>query len=291
MLLLSLLTCGALFAADLEPASPQPDPERAEPTTAAWPHPAAPLRVLEPPTAEGAAGLALTIDPGHGVGTNSGNDSCLCIEEQDHNLRVASHLAASLATQGRHRVAMSRRDNAGPSYQDRIDQAAARGDALILSLHSDARGEQGSWAPTEGRACSWNDTNPGFAILWSDEGTAALVAARRALAQAIAARLIEAGFLPYDGVEYHELYQGDPAHPGVFLDRHIPSKRIRMLRRPTMPSVIIETHHAWDRREEPRWQQEPTLVAFDAAIIAALADWSTAQATGRTESNDPPPEP
>jgi N-acetylmuramoyl-L-alanine amidase len=207
------------------------------------------------------------------VGGNSGNHSSLCIDEQDHNLRVARHLATRLEGAG-HSVRHSRSDNRGPAYSTRITQAQAWGAQAIISLHSDARGSLGRWSPEAGLECLWNDANPGFSVLWSDEGAPALVAARLALARDLAARLHQAGFLPYDGYQYSGIYDGDPDHPGVFVDRHEPRRRIRMLRRPGVPSVIIETHNASDRHEEPRWQQEATLEAFDAAVLAALGDWA-----------------
>lgn len=237
----------------------------------AWPAAAAPLRVLETPA--DVPPLRVMLDPGHGVGSNSGNHSSLCIDEQDHNLRVAQHLGSSLEAGG-HSVRHSRRDNRGPAYSTRITEAQAWGAQALLSLHSDARGELGRWSPEAGLDCSWNDANPGFSVLWSDEGDEALVTARLDLARALAARLSEAGFLAYDGYQYSGIYEGDPDHLGVFVDRHEPRRRIRMLRRPTIPSVIIETHNASDRHEEPRWQREATLEAFDAAVQAALADWA-----------------
>jgi N-acetylmuramoyl-L-alanine amidase len=266
-----LLPLLLMMACALQPQAPPPPPPDASealvvPAPASWPAEAAALRVIE--AAVGGPTLRVALDPGHGVGSNSGNDSCLCIEEQDHNLRVARHLGASLEAGG-HSVWHSRQDNRGPDYSARIDQAQGWGAQALISLHSDARG-----APSPGEPCGWNDANPGFSVLWSDEGDAALVAARIALARALAARLGEAGFLPYDGYQYSGIYEGDPDHPGVFLDRHEPRRRVRMLRRPTMPSVIIETHNALDRREEPRWQEPATLEAFDAAVLAALADWA-----------------
>ena len=39
-----------------------------------------------------------------------------------------------------------------------------------------------------------------------------------------------------------------------------------MLRRPAMPSVIIETHHAWHPDEWARWQEENTRLAFAFAV-------------------------
>lgn len=259
------------------PPTPEPSGELSLPLPATWPTPAATLRTLDPEPA--ARSLRITIDPGHGVGRNSGNHSCLCIDEQDHNLRVAHHLAQSLEATSPHTVRLSRSTNSGPAYSQRIAQAQAWGTELLISLHSDARGVQHNWYPSPDLSCTWNDGNPGFSVLWSDEGESALVAARIALARAIAARLAQAGFLAYDGYVYQGIYEADPDHPGVFLDRHVPRKRIRMLRRPTMPSVIIETHNALDRHEEPRWQHEQTLGAFDAAVLAALSDWTSATPT------------
>lgn len=258
-----------LLAACAAPAQ-TPAPEVPPTPPPRWPEEGSVLTVLEAPTA--ARALTVYLDPGHGVGTNSGNASCLCIDEQDLNLRVATHLAASLVGAAHH-VAVARSSNDGPSYDARLQAAREVNADLLLSLHSDARGEARRWSPAEGKSCEWNDANPGFAVLWSDEGDDELVAARHGLALALAARLAEAGFLPYPGAEYAGIYEGEPAHPGVFLDRHEPRKRIKMLRRPVMPSVIIETHQAWDRREEPRWQEEATLQAFDGAVTAALADW------------------
>jgi N-acetylmuramoyl-L-alanine amidase len=82
-----------------------------------------------------------------------------------------------------------------------------------------------------------------------------------------------AGFLPYDGNDYIGLYEDDPKSPGVFVDRHQPGRRIFFLRKPSMPSVIIETHHALDPREERRWREEKTLQAFGASLAAALSDF------------------
>jgi N-acetylmuramoyl-L-alanine amidase len=82
----------------------------------------------------------------------------------------------------------------------------------------------------------------------------------------------EAGFMPYRGAAYSGLYEPDAAQPGVFVDRHPPDQRIFVLRRPSMPSVLIETHHALDAREAARWTEPATLDAFAAAATAALAD-------------------
>lgn len=45
------------------------------------------------------------------------------------------------------------------------------------------------------------------------------------------------------------------------------------LRRPAMPSVIIETHHAWDPEEAAAWQQAETWDRLVQALDVALQDW------------------
>ena len=45
-----------------------------------------------------------------------------------------------------------------------------------------------------------------------------------------------------------------------------------MLRRPRIPSVIIETHHALDFEEVARWREERTLEAFAAAVAQGVVD-------------------
>ncbi len=270
--MLPLLALLAACSAPPVPPPPPPEPaaDLAIPLPAQWPSPQAELRIItnEAPTHP----LLIALDPGHGSGSNSGNHSSLCIDEQDHNLRVGRHLAASLEAAGHPPPLLTRDSNAGPRYRTRVARAQAADAAALISLHSDARGAIHSWSPEPGLDCSWNDGHPGFAILWSDHGPDELAAARLALARAIAARMDEAGFLPYDGDVYSGLYEGDPDHPGVFVDRQ-PERIITMLRRPAIPSVIIETHNAMDRLEEQRWQDAATLEVFDAAMVAALGDW------------------
>lgn len=116
-----------------------------------------------------------------------------------------------------------------------------------------------------------NPAEPGFAILWSDEGSPALAARRLALARALGRRMAEAGSRPCDGDNCAGIYEGDEL-PGVFVDRHTPRQRIDVLRRPTVPSVIIETHHAWDAQEVARWHEPETLEAFALAVGAAVID-------------------
>ena len=111
-------------------------------------------------------------------------------------------------------------------------------------------------------------------ILWSDEGVGALVAARHTLAREVSARMAEAGFLRYTG-SYSGLYENDPEDRAVLVDRHEAQKRIFVLRRPALPSIIIETHHALDPREAMLWEQEETRRAFATALAQALLDFAT----------------
>jgi N-acetylmuramoyl-L-alanine amidase len=133
--------------------------------------------------------------------------------------------------------------------------------------------------PTLG--CSGNRGSHGFSVLYSDEGPAEVAAERRLLAQALAARMVEAGFPAYVWNGYADLYDGDPTHPGVFVDRHVPKQRIKMLRAPHVPSVIIETHQALDAEEVLRWDEPRTHDVFAAAVRAALVDFSALRAALR----------
>jgi N-acetylmuramoyl-L-alanine amidase len=58
--------------------------------------------------------------------------------------------------------------------------------------------------------------------------------------------------------------------PGVFVDRHPKGKRIRMLRGTGVPTIIVETHQAFDPDEAERWTESATLDAFAAAVRAAV---------------------
>lgn len=141
----------------------------------------------------------------------------------------------------------------------------------VISLHSDTR-EGDGWARSDATGCYQGLGAPGFAILYSDEGDSSRVEPRRALARAVGRRMAEAGFLAYDGADYPGLYAPDERVAGVFVDRHAPKKRIRMLRGVRVPLVIVETHQAVDPREVARWSEPQTLDAFSAAIYAAVID-------------------
>ena len=68
------------------------------------------------------------------------------------------------------------------------------------------------------------------------------------------------------------------------MSRHQPGQRIFVLRKPPMPSVIIETHHALDFEEVARWREERTLESFAAAVTQGMVD-----ALATPPSAPPPP--
>jgi N-acetylmuramoyl-L-alanine amidase len=127
-------------------------------------------------------------------------------------------------------------------------------------------------------------------VLWSDEGPRRLVQARGVLARGIAEQMVKAGFAPYDGFDYEGLYVPDRAQAGVFIDRHVPGARIFLLRRPRVPSVIVETHHGLDLSEVQQWKQVATRERFADALAAALAkvlDKITVRRTNRRNRPQP----
>lgn len=127
-------------------------------------------------------------------------------------------------------------------------------------------------ARVPGQWCLRNDLAPGYSVLYADDAPEPLRSRRLALARALARRMGEAGFLPYGGEDYLGLYDGDALQPGTFVSRHMPGQRIFVLRKPRMPSVIIETHHALDVEEVARWGEERTREAFAAAVARGLVD-------------------
>ncbi len=206
------------------------------------------------------------LDPGHGVGRNSGNTSAYCESEADVMLALAGPLAAALEATEHFTVRQSRRPGQEVEYRDRMQAAADDGAEVFISLHSDSRGELYPWEPEPGKVCYRSFDTPGFSVLWSDEGP--LADSRQALARQLSMALTAAGFQPYDGGQYGG-YDPD-AVPGVFVDRHRPRRRIMLLRRPTMPSVIIETHHAMDPASAARFRESEVQAALHAAVIAGL---------------------
>jgi N-acetylmuramoyl-L-alanine amidase len=237
-----------------------------------WPHPSAELQppaVVFPP---GFGRRRIYLDAGHGAPDNTGNLSSLCEQEQDFTLRAATELARRLERTGHFEVKLSRAAGETVEYQERVEQAAAWQAEVFVSLHSDVRGRSTDWSPEPGLTCPRTLKAPGFSVLWSDEAAGALPAERARLARAVAQRLQQAGLLPYAGADYQGQYAADDRQQGVFVDRHAPERRIFVLRAPAMPSVIIETHNAWDPREAQRWNEARTHEAFAAAVAAALVD-------------------
>jgi N-acetylmuramoyl-L-alanine amidase len=96
-----------------------------------------------------------------------------------------------------------------------------------------------------------------------------LATARAGLAASLAKHCSAAGFPLYGGEDWMTLYARGAA-PGVFVDRRPPRQRVYLLRKPRIPFVIVETHHALDLDENARWQEPRTLDAFGAALAVAL---------------------
>ncbi len=237
---------------------------------AAWP--AADAALTPPPLPAGKRVLRVYLDAGHGAPGNKGASSVFCEDEQVHTLFAAQRVAQALEQTGRFKVKVSRKAHGEAPYKRRLEAAQAFGAEAIVSLHSDARGTARPWETPFGKACLRNDDTPGFAVLWSDDADPPLKGARERLAVSVARRMARTGFLPYDGADYPGLYDPTPGQAGAFVDRHLPGFRIFFLRRPEIPSVIVETHHALDLLEVTRWREARTLDAFAAALAAGLLD-------------------
>ncbi|WP_223757390.1 N-acetylmuramoyl-L-alanine amidase [Myxococcus sp. RHSTA-1-4] len=242
--------------------------------TPAWPAPGAPLSVARVRFPEGFGKRRIYLDAGHGAQGNTGNKSVTCEDEEAFTLRIAEDLARRLEATGHFQVRISRKPGERVPYPSRINAARKWNAHVLLSLHSDARGMAMPWEPAPGQQCYRQDTSPGFSVLWSEEAEVPLQNRRAGLARAIARHLGQAGFRHYDGMDYTGLYAADSAQAGVFVSRvsEPTHRRIFVLRRPTFPSVIIETHHALDFEEAARWREERTLEAFAAAVAQGLVD-------------------
>lgn len=259
MLLLALLGCAP------PPSSlPSSDPGGSPPR---WPEAGAPFHhpVLEVP--EGFGTHSVFVVAGHGAGSNVGNLGCGCVREEAFTLDAASDLAARLQITGLFEITEARRDALRPSYPARLRHLTRSGAEVLIELHSDSRASREGIASGSvgGEACLCTDVDPGLSVLVSDEGGPALSARRLELARHIADALGRVGFPLYDGSRYGDLYDADTT-PGVFLDR----RGLMMLRRPTVPSIIIETHNALDPLEAARWREPRTRDAFARAVIEAL---------------------
>jgi N-acetylmuramoyl-L-alanine amidase len=275
------LGCAEKAAAAPEAAQPRapttatvlPSPPRVAPEAPpAWPAASAPLTVAQVEFPRGFGRRRIYLDAGHGARGNEGNSSVVCEPEEAFTLRVAQDLARRLEATGHFQVKLSRGPGRQPGYKARLEEAERWRAELFLSLHSDARGEAGWWQAAPEQWCLRNDAAPGYSVLYADDSPEPLLSRRLALARALARRMGEAGFFPYGGEDYVGLYDADSAQPGTFVSRHPPGQRIFVLRRPRMPSVIIETHHALDFEEVARWREERTLEAFAAAVAQGLVD-------------------
>jgi N-acetylmuramoyl-L-alanine amidase len=257
--LLALLAC-----ARPDPAPPAPNGAFALPGSVAaeWPSPAARVRAVSaaPPPSRP---LVVAIDPGHGTATNRGAISSFGAEECRHTHWFSRLLLDRLAPL---RTVDLRPGDPGPSYAARVARAQDAGADALISIHADARGLVSTWSPRPGETWRIATSSPGFSILWSGRGP--LGPRREALARALARRLAEAGFLPYDGADYTGLYETDAEVPGVFRDL----RGLYVLREPTIPSVIVETHNALDLREVYRWAEPGVAEAFADALRAGVID-------------------
>lgn len=214
------------------------------------------------------------LDAGHGAEKNPGNSSCFCVAEQDFTRDLALEVGEYLKETGHFEVIQARDDRRPVGYAQRVASAASSGADAFISLHSDVRADGKPWSPSPGVECLHNTDAPGFVVLYSDEGAGPLVESRRTLALDVSARMAEAGFLPYTST-YKGLYEIDAEDPSVLVDRHTPDKRIFVLRRTTMPAILVETHHALDPREAKLWDEPSTRRAFSAALAQALVDATT----------------
>lgn len=237
----------------------------------AWPADDATVRVLPLPSRP-TRKVRVFVDAGHGAPGNEGNHGCHCQAEQEHTLQVAQHLAFVLADTGRFEVKLSRRPGETSRYQPRIAAAEAFRADVIISLHSDARGEAFGSPQDDGGVCWRNSDGPGFAVLWNDEGPA--FAGREKLGRAVGSRMQEAGFLAYSGIDYGDLYRQDEVERSGWIDTRPMKQRVYFLRGSRIPTVIIETHHALDVREVARWDELATVDAFAFAVGAAVLDVS-----------------
>lgn len=243
-----------------------------------WPSPSFQLHPKAPVFPDGFGMRRVYVDAGHGAEGNTGNLSAFCEDEQDFTLRAAIRLASRLESTGRFEARVSRKDGAA-SYPERVRAAQEWGADAFVSVHSDVRGNAGVWSPRKGQTCPMADSGVGFAVLYSDEGSPELVEGRGRLARHVAVELASAGFVAYGGNEYGQVYAAAQDRDGVFVDRHAMDKRIFVLRRTSMPAVILETHNALHAVEALRWTEDETLEAMSAAIASALAS-ALAEARG-----------
>ncbi len=251
----------------------------AEPSGSAEPAPGRPLPIeLELPAKRpGERRVSVYLDAGHGAADNPGNTSCFCVREQDFTHALADDVQALLEDSGRFWVVRSRAGDQLVAYSSRVDEALRLKADVFVSLHSDVRGKKELWNPEPSLECQRASDAPGYSVLYSDEGPPGLVEKRLRLAERVAAAMGDAAFIPYGGAEYVGLYEGVGEGTGVFVDRHEPQKRIFVLRRPAMPSIIVETHNALDPEEAAAWETTEVRRAFAFALAKGILEATVAQ--------------
>lgn len=262
--LLALLSIACVPAPPEVAARAAPVAAPAEPV---WPEEGAPLR---PPPIEVPPGFrprTVFLVAGHGAPGNDGNLGATCVREQDFALEATEALGRRLDATGWFRTVRARTGEERPSYAARLAHQERSGASTWIELHSDARADAvtPNGTSADGETCWRDDGEPGFTVLVRDRGAARLVEDRLALARALARAMTETGFLPWVGDNYGEQYVADEV-PGVWRDR----RRLFVLDRPRVPSVIVETHNARDGREPLRWAEERTHEAFGRAVIRGL---------------------
>lgn len=232
----------------------------------------APLRAPQLGLAKPARRWRVVVDAGHGARGNDGNTGCHCQRERDVTLELGFGLATRLSLMGPFEVRLAREGDAEPSYAQRKTLAESWPADAVISLHTDVRGTASAFA--SGSCVSYrNAAAPGFAVLWSAEGPAALTAQRQRLSWALTDALSGAGFKAYAGDDYGGLYDGEPEQVGSFINRKTHARRIWFLRSLEVPTVIIETHHALDESEVARWAETRTRDVFARAVAKALLDY------------------
>lgn len=257
----------ALFWACTPPPTVHRRPPSAPPTVAAppsWPEPGALLDVLPTLAPRGLGRPTIYLSAGHYNGGKRGNIGVHGQVEAHVNRDTVLDLARRLEALDRYTLVVSRRGEQRPSYSARIQDAKNHGADVFIELHTDARGEVAWFAdtPSDGPTLM-AEGDAGFAVLYNPGGV--LGPERGRLGARMAESLAAAGFPPYPGCHYGGLYDL-ASTPGLFIDL----RGLMMLRRPTMPSIIVETHNAKDFEESLRWREEATLEAFAAAVDDAL---------------------
>ena len=141
--------------------------------------------------------MRVYVDGGHGAKGNSGNSGVRCVDEQDHTASAGVDLAAALTAAPGFDAKLSRKGTARPSYSRRLEDARKWRADVMIGLHTDARGEARWWEPEPGVTCLRNDDDPGFAVLWSDDGDDAMTKEEKIRLGRMIKSLVDQGRLEY----------------------------------------------------------------------------------------------